>query len=1212
MKTPKTFRASTSHTFAAAMAVGLLAGIASTPADSAISISKTPLFLPQEVPGNLVLTPSVEWPTLSVAAYKDSTDFKTAGRYTGLFDANFCYAYVYSETEEKRFFDPVSKADASGACRGSKEWSGKFLNWATTQAIDPFRVALTGGNRVKDDPDDTWIEKAWHDGQGDTKQFPHFSTANSTVVENYTPASWESFKMRIEGLGNKMRFTSSGDLNAGTDAVLTYNPDQHALSGGNGSDAGVVYEVFVRVRVCKMGFISDNCTKYSQGYKPEGLIQQYSERLRYSVFGYLNDSDVKRDGAALRARQKFVGPRTHPAMQEPEANTHREWDASTGVLIRNPNPTDASATATELAIKDSGVINYINKFGSMPDTPDGSRIAKHKSYDPVSELYYAATRYLRNIGNVPEYTNNLTYKLADGFPVITDWTDPIMYSCQANVILGIGDVYSHRDRNLPGGIDLSVDEPSVPDAVESDTLVDVEKLTQQMGKLEGLSISGKSPSFGSQGASAYIAGLAYDAHVRDQRSDLVGKQTISTYWMDVAEMQGSTYVRPKDSNQYWLAAKYGGFVVPYDYDPSTRTDALEDSLWTDGDTLPQSGDLRPRNFFLANNPDAMIDGLKEAFSRIVREPRPGSGAALGTTSAQLEANSRLFQARFTSEQWTGELNAHLIDQATGEVTKSPQWRASTLLNARDWKDRKIYTSSSDGTARVAFNATNAPNLPAGVADYLRGDRDKEGGAVGSMRVRVSVLGDIIHSQPVFVPSTTEHSRKNMIYVGANDGMLHAFDADTGREVFAFVPKAVREDTAGLTEYSMASSLPHQHQYFVDGEIAVAEAGDKTYLVGTMGRGKPGVFALDVTNPESMSVVWDKTGADIPQLGNVLSRPVIAQHAEDSWSVMLGNGPNSVSGGAAALIMIGLRGSNLSTGATRIVHPGAATDTDSGLSGLVVWRSKPNGYFDTAYAGDLKGNLWKITGLENKKPSSVKLFNAGRPISIPPQVARRPNSGSETWVFFGTGRYLGTADVGSMAVETWYGIKDDGKLITGRDKLKERKIMAEGNTPGGDPVRALSAGTMSDLAGKSGWYIDLKSPSKGAEGERMVSPMIFQGLALVAATLIPNATDPCGAGARSWVMAIDPFTGGRLGESSYFDVNDDGQFDGSDALVDGDESMANSGLGLETGVAGINSLGRHIFASRFDGETAELRTNRATGDPERVSWRELILGMGGTP
>ena len=369
--------------FVFALVVGLLAGAAGMPVRSAVPIADVPLFLPQDVPGNLILTPSVEWPTISVAAYKNPTSFGRTDRYTGLFDAQYCYRYNYAADEKGRYFEPIANARTDGSCTAATHWSGKFMNWATTQAIEPFRIALTGGYRVKDSPTETWIEKAWHDGQGGTTQFPNFSVSNSADIQDYTPASWGVLNMRIQGLGNKIRITSSGNLDGSATAYDPGNPS-HVLRSVRGDDSKTVYELSVRVQVCKPKFLSANCVPYGSNYKPEGLIQEYSNRLRYSVFGYLNDSDALRDGAVLRARQKYVGPNQYPPLQSAVTNPAREWDAATGVLIRNPDAGDA--TATGLGVADSGVINYINKFGQMPATPDGNTIANHKRHDPVSEM----------------------------------------------------------------------------------------------------------------------------------------------------------------------------------------------------------------------------------------------------------------------------------------------------------------------------------------------------------------------------------------------------------------------------------------------------------------------------------------------------------------------------------------------------------------------------------------------------------------------------------------------------------------------------------------------------------------------------------------------------------------------------------------------------------------------------------------------------------
>src|SRR5690606_6498793 len=172
--------------------------------------------------------------------------------------------------------------------------------------------------------------------------------------------------------------------------VRTYNPATSNVDRNRG------FEMSVRVKVCDPTVgVEDNCRQYSQGWKPEGLIQQYAKEIRFSVFGYLNDSGDYRDGGALRAKQKYVGPQRLVAGQGLVGNPNKEWNPVTGVFVTNPDAADATASG----VSNSGVINYINKFGQLNVGEN------NKSNDPVSELYYAATRYLKNLGNVPEYTS---------------------------------------------------------------------------------------------------------------------------------------------------------------------------------------------------------------------------------------------------------------------------------------------------------------------------------------------------------------------------------------------------------------------------------------------------------------------------------------------------------------------------------------------------------------------------------------------------------------------------------------------------------------------------------------------------------------------------------------------------------------------------------------------------------------------------------------
>ncbi|HUD96775.1 MAG TPA: hypothetical protein VMO24_04480, partial [Woeseiaceae bacterium] len=617
-------------------------------------VSQTPLYLGGgNVPGNLTLVPSVEWPTVNSVA--NLGEYDESRSYSGYFDPNKCYGYSYSSTEANRHFYPTGWT-VNHRCVG--QWSGNFMNWAATQTIDPFRSVLTGGYRVRDTATETWLEKARHDGQGGTNIYPNrripASGNLSTMMAGATPfgfANW--MRMRIEGRGVEMRFRlNDDDVNLD---LTAYNP----AAPVNDDDA---YVVSIRVKVCVAGLLESNCRAYPGGAsKPEGLIQQYADELRIGVFGYLNDSNMLRDGGVLRARQKFVGPTMIVPGSGEGANPNMEWDPNTGILLQNPDPSDASATAGAfgITIDNSGAINYLNKFGQLTSN-------NHKSIDPVSELYYTALRYLKNQGNVPQYstipgnTGVNAATAADRFPVIGTWDDPIQYACQKNVILGIGDVYTHRDKNLPGS-SYSADEPAKPAAVSSDNTVNVVTETASVAAMEGIGIN-NNPFTGRQN-SAFIAGLAWDAHTRDIRPDLPGTQTVSTHWVDVLEAQS---LEPPTRNQYYLATKYGGFLAPDDFDPDTHTGALPLDWWhSNGETLTSFGrgatpDVvsfpRPDNYYVAGEADQMVESLTKAFARISAELR-SSASSVAANSTRLGSDTAVFQASFDSTNWSGELQA---------------------------------------------------------------------------------------------------------------------------------------------------------------------------------------------------------------------------------------------------------------------------------------------------------------------------------------------------------------------------------------------------------------------------------------------------------------------------------------------------------------------------------------------------------------------------
>ncbi|MBS3897037.1 PilC/PilY family type IV pilus protein [Silanimonas sp.] len=1217
--------------------VGLLAfglTLLASPASAAVDVAQRPLFLGANVPGNLVLTPSVEFPTvISVANIQTTYSTAASFRATGYFDPGKCYRYHFSSIEAERHFYPT-RFTANRLCTGEGEWSGHFLNWAATQTIDAFRLAMTGGKRVRDTPTETWLQKARADRVA-TGNFPRRTLSGESLIESVTPAEeWDTFNMRIDGLGHRMWFTASGSLTSGS--VVPFDPAVHALDEDD-ADSGQVFEVSVRVAVCVPGLLEPNCVRYAQGYKPEGLIQEHAgrgsvgpaarPRLRFSIFGYTNISGMSRDGGVMRANSKFVGPFAVDNTGAMVPNPEVEWDPVTGVLHRNPNPADAAATNTALGlttapdlIQHSGVINYLNLFGEVATR------RQMKSQDPVSELFYAALRYVKNQPPVPEFSNNLgatpadRFDAADGFPVLTNWRDPIAFHCQSNVFLGIGDTNTWQDKNLPGNTN-STQEPAKPPLVAADTTVDVVRfmgLINDMERQEGNVLPAADvASFSGRNNSAYIAALAYHANTQDLRPDLPGKQTAQTFWVDVLE---NRVLANRRNNMYWLAAKYGGFRPSPGFDPLTNTAAIPVSQWNSTGEILSTGDRRPDNFFPAGDATRMVEALSRAFDNIVASVE-GSGVSFATNTTRLEANARVFQASFFSGAWRGELDAYSVNPATGALSNSPVWSAGNVVPV--WNARDLWVNSNGFRRFDSFSALAAADQTAlGTAarmDYLRGDRSNEAPNGANFRVRQSMLGTFVNSQPIFVGrpdprqfqgasfagaaaysafATTWVNRKPIVYLGSNGGFLHGFNANTGVEEFAFMPNGVLRNQIGTL-----ADPGYTHRYQVDGDPVVAEVFDtvsntwRTILVGTMGRGGRSVFALDVTNPDSVQFLWERTEVQIPELGNALNRPVIGQVASGDWRVFLGNGING--SGRADLIMIDVMGTN--PGRATVVTTGA--DTANGLTGVAVADTNGDFIADAVYGGDFKGNLWRFTGLAHS-PVASRLFTARspsnevQPITASPRVAKNPIDNA-LWVFFGTGSYLNENDLGDRTVQTWYGLRDDGGTIAGRAELNRVRIIDEG-VVGGRLARAIELVPPSAMVGRRGWFIDLVGPSGTPAGERMVESNQFQGLTLLGTSRIPNADDVCAPGGTGFIMAIDPFTGGRR-PGNFFDVNRDLTINAGDNL----NGVPVSGIGFASAPNSPTFLGRVMQVSMDDRSRETFLTDAGAGLPRRVSWREIV-------
>jgi type IV pilus assembly protein PilY1 len=677
-------------------------------------------------------------------------------------------------------------------------------------------------------------------------------------------------------------------------------------------------------------------------------------------------------------------------------------------------------------------------------------------------------------------------------------------------------------------------------------------------------------------------------------------QTPNTFTFIPGSGTGATLLK----GPLWYAAKYGAFN---DRNGSNTPD-LQLEWDADSNGVPDT-------YFEIQNPLKLRDSMKKALEGIV-ERRGSSGNAIANSTV-LGTSTFVYQGIFNSSNWSGDLEANLV---TDEGLKSNlHWRASDKMPAPAVRNITFWQGTQAGEPGKPFLWGNlGPSQKSlldddkNILNYLRGDRTLEiqnanNTNRGGFRSRAptNVLGDIAHSAPIFVKDT------NTVYVGANDGMLHAFDATTGAEVFAHIPSPM------LPRLKDLASPAYKHEYFVDGDIAVSsrqQTSGKNYLVASMGRGAQGLFGIDVSDRVGSKAIWEYTfGNGDPDLGYMLGRPVIAQLTSGVWAVFVGNGYNSASGKAVLYVF------NLVTGVLiKKIDTGVAGNNGMATPGVHL---NTTGQAVAVYAGDLKGNVWKfdvsgtdardwkIPFMEGALPLFVAKDRAGQlqPITAPMRSVVNAVTGDanfgKTFVHFGTGSDFQTEDTANTAPQSWYGLIDQGTPILSPNRSSfisslVLRVMGAAETLASRSVRAMAEAVSGDMAGKSGFVIDLPKT-----GERIVTASNFYKLAepvLIASSVIP-AEDLCQPGGTGFVNFINPFTGARL-DNGFGDVTGEKGF--------ADDVMSNgsfvSSVDLDVGKPGEAILiGNRLVVGGSKAVSGDMMINRFAAIKGRISWREIV-------
>lgn len=632
--------------------------------------------------------------------------------------------------------------------------------------------------------------------------------------------------------------------------------------------------------------------------------------------------------------------------------------------------------------------------------------------------------------------------------------------------------------------------------------------------------------------------------------------------------------------------------------------------------------IGPGKAFFSFTPDQLAQDMSSVFNKINNLTASASAVSTNTKQFGGVGTALVYQARFNTEDWGGEVAAYQLNKdANGKVTVDtsptaiPYWSTKTTLATAAQRTLNLFTwKPSNSTGQPLLWGNLDPAQQTSLIDATTGTNVinwLKGANVAGMRAhsaKFGLMGDVLNSDPAFfsyqnfgytkLPTSGPNSgastyqqyvddgknnRTPMIFVGANDGMLHAFNANTGAETMAFVPSAVfsdfddannngLDDQPATRENKLLSltDVNYDHRYFVDGNTAVWDAFDgsnwHSFLVGALGKGGRSVFAIDVTDTAytASDIKWEFTHQ---QLGYTYGQPMVARLANNKWYAIFPNGLDSQNDQARVFMV------NIHNAADFVV-----LQTNEGSpavpNGMMSVQVKVNAQRTVTdiYAGDMRGNIWKFdmydegAGAAQFPGVGTKLFTAGDGTTGTPQaitgglsVGKHP-SGLGSVIFFGTGKYFETQDnaysgLSVPQVDSFYAVLDNGSATNlTRAQLHQQSFTMLGNN------RQSTTDTVAYAGSEKGWFIDLKDgPTK--RGERVVSSPVLYGDRVIFVSIVPLAGASCGGEGSSYLNELSALNGGMLSKP-VVDTDNDGDIDADDVQV---SSLKLNGLSSDASI-----------------------------------------------
>lgn len=581
------------------------------------------------------------------------------------------------------------------------------------------------------------------------------------------------------------------------------------------------------------------------------------------------------------------------------------------------------------------------------------------------------------------------------------------------------------------------------------------------------------------------------------------------------------------------------------------------------------------------------------------------GQPVASSSDVSTGTAKMYSIDYSSKDWSGNLHSYPLSSA-GTVGATDDWdggAAKQIKAQSNANSRYIITmkgsvgipflwnqlSTGANSQQVALDpvsvATSATVSP--ILNYIRGDSSNEGSNAGQYRPRASGLGDIIHSTPVYWNDGTNKT----VFVGANDGMLHAINAVNGAERFAYIPSVLIPMLPALKNPS------YTHQYFVDGRMDVKKFTNQTILAGALGAGGKGLYALDVTNAAATSevdaaskILWEITNATsgFANLGDTYGAPTLFTMPDGTPALVVGNGYNNTGDGHAWLYLI-----NAKTGA--LIHAfdtgSGSTGSPNGLSSPSLRDSDSDGKMDTAYAGDIDGNLWKFSLVAPYTVSSLYTNTAGAAHAITMAPALKAHTLGGVMVMFVTGRMFTSDDVTDTSYHYAYGIWDGAPALN--DTLLEQTLTEVNYTAVTPTIRVRTATSYvpdwTEGAGHhKGWKTKLPLGGERVVGDgAFVTGSVFQFFS-TNPTISPNTVPP----GENWWMQLNVMTGGDNG-STLFDLNGDKEFTSDDQVGGHDPVGRFMGGGVRSQLIALSANGVDVYQSNYDKNSAPVAAEPTT-------------------